>query len=246
MKKLKIFQNNTVVLSFVFIIAITLGLIFYVSSSEYKNINKIELPSNEIVEEKLDIQSEKNKNILSDINIDTDNVYDVIHSLNRPVQYRQLAEVTIFFGENSVLKKYESYTKNNFTRIDAYKQSGTIEYTNIIGSKDVYTFKNGENSYKKYKRADHSADDYQLIPTYEEINGEIIKTEIVDLYGEPCISVNTANEKYIVSTITGLLVQAEYYKNDNIIRRVIINNIDLGDIDDTLFILPGESLPLFN
>lgn len=246
MKKQKIFQNNIKVLSFIFIISIILVLIFYISSSEYKNINKIILPSNEITEEKLDIESEKNKNILSDIDINKGNVYDVIHSLNRPKEYRQLAEVTIFFGENSVVKKYKSYTKKNFTRIDAYKQNLDIDFTNIIGGGNVYTFRNGDNSYKEYKAADLTADDYQLIPTYEEISTEIIKTEIIDDLGEPCIVIYTENEKYTLSTITGLLIEAEYYKSNVLTRKVIVNNIDLTDIDDSLFILPGETLPLYN
>lgn len=246
MKKPKIIKINTRVLSFLFIIATTLVLIFYISSSEYKNINKIILPKGEMEEGILTIESEKNKDLLSNLEINKGNVYDVIHSLNRPKQYRQLAEVTIFFGGKSVALKYASYTKNDFTRIDAYKRNGGIDFTNIIGSEYVYTFKNGENSYKKYLRADYSADDYQLIPTYEEITGEIIKTEMIDVLGEPSICIYTANEKYIVSTITGLLIEAEYYKNAEIIRKVKISNIELTDIDDSLFILPAQTAPLFN
>jgi len=243
-------RKNMALLAALFAVAIAIILFvsFYMYSFAYKSDAKITLPSkdNSDVIHKTEGADEY---YLESIKLNSENVIDVITSMDRPDEYSNLVEISTFWGDNTSIEKYSSDTKGDLVRIQAHKANSDLDFTTIMTPKSVYTWKNGAKIYSQFATGDFSADDYLHIPTYEDIStlssDEIEEVKLVDYNAEVCIFVSTVadengySQNYMVSTLNGILLSSETYKDEILVRKEIISNIKIGGVENSVFDLPN-------
>jgi hypothetical protein len=130
---------------------------------------------------------------------------------------------------------------------------------NTIVTEDyVYIWYGDGPDYRRLKLGQDSpeqvADEYQKIPTYEDIllldKEDILEAGYADYEGEPCIYVKAETGlmgytyEYYVSARTGLLVLAETYDGEKLIHSTTAGSPNLSEPSDDAFRLPDGSSAL--
>lgn len=189
----------------------------------------------------------------SDIQIDTENVQAVIASMERPAAYSVCIQSTLYYDNSSTNMVCRQYVKDGFSRIN-YLGNGTgIQFCSVFGESGYYSWKYGSSTYYYTKDQHWKADTYAMLPTYEDVlkldSKEITEAKLINIHYKPCIEVSSQKDKeysytYIISAETGLLVQANYYKNGEKIRQVTLSEFSDDTPDDSYFQLPNGTLVL--
>jgi hypothetical protein len=188
----------------------------------------------------------------TDISITVNNVQDVIRSLDRPVIYSLYVQSTLYYDNSSTNRVCRQYVKNEYSRVDDYGSGTGIKACSIFGKSGYYTWKYGDSTYYHAAQPQGRADMLAMLPTYEEVlklkPEEITEAKIKNLNYEPCIQISAKKNAqysytYVISTQTGLLAQATYYKNGEKIREVTTSGFSEDVPDDSFFELPdGTSI----
>jgi len=192
------------------------------------------------------------------LGITIDNVQSTIESLNRPTAYSRaiFLESSIDYGKVSYY--ISTWVKNEVCKISA-SRDGLDEVTNTIVTEEyVYIWYGNDYTYRRLKLGEDSpeqtADEYQKIPTYEDIlaldKEDILEARYEEHENEPCIYVKAETGlmgytyEYYVSAGTGLLVSAKTYDGDTLIHSTTADSPNFSEPSDEMFRLPDGSSAL--
>ncbi len=190
---------------------------------------------------------------ITSLQVTVENAQAVISTLKRPES----------FSEDIVIETAWSGGKSKF-EVSTWSRKGTVRTSikpseskykkEVILTQDMlYVWYDGESHYYSGKPGNETAaDDYQMIPTYEDVL-KISKTHILEAgfaqkNDEPCIFVRAHGELgytdiYYISVATGLLYAAESYDGETLIYSMTAANVSLGPPPDDKFVLPdGKSV----
>lgn len=236
------------------VLVATLFLSSYFSTSAFRDKeNSIILPSEQNSGIITPSTESSNENIaLTNIDITKDNVLDVISTIKRPSSYQYTVNSTLYFDNQATSTIYIRYTLGDTTRVDEVNAAGVIYSTKITNEEDFYAWNSDDTTFFSGKKGDFDSDTTVSLPTYEDLlyldYDDIIEVSILNLNYEPCIYVKTSQNSviidYYISSISGLLVRADYMQNDEIIRACVVSSVDLTPPDSSLFILPNGTSAL--
>lgn len=233
-----------------------LFLSFYMSSHVYTTEGtKIILPEdtdNNSVVVSGNITAEKPDYKAFAPQVNLENVQKIVETLKRPEAYSATIKNTIFWNGGSQTLSLHQYIKNGYCKTEASSQTSSQVRHTILSSDSFYAWKTGDASYYRGKKGEFSFDTIGMVPTYETVltikKEDIFDAGVKNIDYVPCVFVTAkGTEKdtrytYWISTVTGLLVRADYYKGDKLIRQVAASEVSLEAPSDSFFILPNNSL----
>lgn len=192
------------------------------------------------------------------LEITADNVQAAIGSLNRPAAYTRTIILDTYLGQGEVSYYVTVWVKNKVCKTSAFRLGSGQTTNTIVAEEYVYIWYGDDYDYRRVKLGQDSpeqaADEYQRIPTYEDIlsldKDEIIEASYAELDSEPCIYVKAETGllgytyEYYVSARTGLLVLAQTYDGDTLIHSTAAGSPNLSEPSDDVFRLPDGSSAL--
>ncbi len=216
------------------------------------NRHSITLPDGSATQE--DMTQEEQQFILTDADITVDNVQQVIDSLERPDAYSMAIDNTVFWDQDWSTCQVNRYVRDGVSLTEYLNTTQETERYEMIDGDTYYSWRVGKKKYHTGSSGSFSADQVSMIPTYETIldadPSEITDAGLRTIDGVPCVFCVLLDEDsgytitYSVSTVTGLLLQAEYTRGDELVRSVSVTALDTAPPDETLFTLPDGSNPV--
>ena len=218
-----------------------------------KNKNEIVLPHGSANAEYHDVITEQTQYRLTDTDITIDNVQQVIESLARPTAYTASITNTLYWDDKWNDIQAMQYVRDGVYLTQHNDVNGNAERFEAICGETCYAWRRGSNTQYIGAAGAVSADDMSMIPTYETViqqdRKNITEAGIRTVDGISCIYVTVVNAQtgytltYWISTVNGLLVQADYTKGSTLVRSVVVNEIQLEMPAESLFVMPnGTSL----
>ncbi len=210
------------------------------------NRSSITLPGS--VESKTETTQEEQQFTLTDADISVSNVQQVIASLKRPDAYSMAIDNTVFWDQDWSTCQVNRYVRSGVSLTEYLNTTQEAERYEMIDGDMYYAWRVGKKKYHKGSSGSLSADQASMIPTYETILDADLTT-ITDaglrtIDGVPCVYAVLKDEDsgytitYSVSTVTGLLLQAEYTRGDELVRSVSVSALDMTIPEESLFALP--------
>lgn len=185
---------------------------------------------------------------LSDADITLDNVQQVIEQLRRPEAYSVAIDNTVFWNQDWSTCQVNQYVRDGVCLTEYLDTMQEIERYEMIDEETYYSWRAGRKNYHTSSTGSVTADQTAMIPTYETIvdtePSELTDAGLRSVNGIPCIycvvedPMSGYTVTYSVSTVTGLLVQADYSRGDEIVRSVSITAVNMDTPDKELFELP--------
>ena len=210
------------------------------------NDNPISLPDEQSSKPKA--TQEEQEFTLTDADITVDNVQKVIDELERPDAYTISIENTVYWEQD-----WNSCQVNQYVRDDLF----LTEYMNttqepyryeLIQGDTYYSWRSGKTKYHEGKTGSMTTDQAAMIPTYETIVDldpeSITDAGLREIEGVPCVYCVVEDKDsgytitYSVSTVSGLLVQAQYTRKEELVRSVDVTGVDTTEPDSSKFQLP--------
>lgn len=189
---------------------------------------------------------------LKDANITVDNVQQVIASMKRPSSYSASVTNTLYWSGSWQKINATTYVHDGISVTEYKNAQGAADHYVAIRDNLYYAWRNGSTTQYTASTGSISADDTSMIPTYETVVSADKQTITAagqrTVNGEACIYVTVQADNgysltYWVSTVSGLLIQADYTKDGDLVRSVVLENIQSKTPDDAWFQLPdGTSL----
>lgn len=190
---------------------------------------------------------------LSDANITKQNVQQVIASLARPKAYSVSISNTLYWDGEWQEIQAAQWVQDDICLTQYNDSTGVAERFEAVAGEQYYAWRRGSATYYTAPTGVISADDTGMIPTYETVvsadTDSITEAGLRTVNGESCIYVAVADADtgyhltYWVSTVSGLLVQADYTRGSELVRSVVVSDIKREELDQALFNLPdGSSL----
>lgn len=163
------------------------------------------------------------------IAVTPETVQRIIETLKRPESCQRTVTVRYYWQEGSS-GAVESTVSclSGYTRIDTRLPDGLIRHC-ITDGESSYLWYGAEREVKELKSDEISADDEQMIPTYEDVLQyaveDIAETGYINHNGVNCIFVRVkVSEKrtlcYYVSVANGLLTAAEQYEGETLVYKM--------------------------
>lgn len=185
---------------------------------------------------------------LTDADITLENVQQVIQDLRRPEAYSVAIDNTVFWDQDWSTCQVNQYVRDGVCLTEYLDTTQEIERYEMIVDDVYYSWREGRKKYHKSSTGTVTADQTAMIPTYETIvdtdPSELTDAGLRTVNNVPCIYCVVVDPlsgytiTYSVSTVTGLLVQAEYSREDEIVRNVSITAVNMETPEDELFELP--------
>lgn len=211
------------------------------------NSSSIELPNGSASTEPKTKQEEQ-QFTLTDADISVNNVQQVIASLERPEAYSMAIDNTVFWDQDWSTCQVNRYVRSGISMTEYLNTTQEAERYEIIDGDKYYSWRVGKKKYHTGSTGSLSADQTAMIPTYETIldadPSVITDAGLRTIEGIPCVYAVLKDEPsgytitYSVSTVTGLLLQAEYTRGDELVRSVSVSTLDMTTPDESLFALP--------
>lgn len=184
------------------------------------------------------------------IAVTPETVQRVIETLHRPESYQRTVKVAYFWQEGSVgeLESTVSYL-STYTRIDTRLPDGLIRHC-ITDGKTSYLWYGTERKVKELVSDEISADEEQMIPTYEDVLAcsaeDIAEAVYVAHKGENCIFARVKLPAgrtlcYYVSVESGLLTAAEQYEGETLVYEMSAEE-SAAQVTAEDFVLPDGRL----
>lgn len=198
-------------------------------------------------------QEEPESYQLTHASITVDNVQQVIASMHRPEAYTASVTNTLYWSGSWETIYAMQYVRDGVCLTGYFDAEGNVERYQAIKGDQYYAWRNGATVQYIGAAGVVSADDMSMIPTYETVVQEE-KDRIVEageraVNGEACIYVTVSDSQtgynltYWVSAVSGLLIQADYNRGTELVRSVVIDNIEKEAPSEALFQMPnGTSL----
>lgn len=211
----------------------------------------ITLPQGSAVER--DVATENTKYHLTNADITKENVQQVIASLERPDMYSASVTNTLYWNGAWNQIHAVQYVRDGICLTEYNDASGNAERFEAVKDGIYYAWRRGGTAQYSGAAGTVSADASSMIPTYETVVEEdpanINEAGLRTINGESCIYVTVSDQTtgysltYWVSTVSGLLVQADYNHNGELARSVVVDNIQQVEPSASLFVMPnGTSL----
>lgn len=184
---------------------------------------------------------------LKDTNITVDNVQQVIASMKRPSSYSASVTNTLYWSGSWQKINATTYVRDGISVTEYKNAQGTADHYIAIRDNLYYAWRSGSTAQYTASTGSISADDTSMIPTYETVvsadKQSIAAAGERTVNGESCIYVTVQADNgysltYWVSTVSGLLIQADYTKEGDLVRSVVLDNIQSKEPDDAWFQLP--------
>ncbi len=203
-----------------------------------------------------DVVTEQQRYRLTDADINEENVQRVIASLVRPDAYSATVTNTLYWNADWQEIKATQYVRDDVCLTEFYNDEEIAERYSATKDDEYYAWRRGAQTYYNGPAGMISADDSSMIPTYETVVGEetdsIVDAGLRTVNGESCIYVTVTDSEtgynltYWVSTVSGLLVQADYVRGSQLVRSVVVDEIVQRIPSKSLFLLPDDTslLPL--
>jgi len=181
-------------------------------------------------------------NKIESVELTADNVGSVIATLKRPDAYsRDIAVVSFWDGGTASL----NFSVSEMDGMVSIRNSA-IQKTVIIRDGLVFMRYDGESKWLTLSEEERAADEYQMIPTYEDIisldHTAIQNVELsADESGDPIIVVTVHagtlgyTTIYSVSVRYGLLVSAMVFDGETLVRTVTAGACELSSPDPSVF-----------
>lgn len=225
----------------------TLFLSFYLSTSAYRSDGTgIVLPSEQDAEPVVTQDDALDERMLKNIEITTDNVQKVIATLSRPAAYSYQVSNTLFYTDRQHTLLCQQNVLADKQRTDTLSDDGEIIQTTLRIGDQFYAWKPDSTQYFSGKNGGFSDDSAAMLPTYETVlaldKQALTEAGMVNLEYIPCIYVGMLQQNYrsiyYISTITGMLVRADFYKDDALVRQCVVSNFTEEIPEESLFQLP--------
>lgn len=226
---------------------------FLISSMSYQTDRyKVALPgeagpSNELSETVVD-EPRTERADLPDLT--PQNVQAVIRALDRSEEYASEVTNTLYTAAGETASwSARTALKNGAQRIERLDALGSVSEIALYYEGQAYVWTPGSASFWSAAAGSLSADMAAMIPSYQDVCAlpvtAITRTELMNLNGEPCIFVECGGEQeFLISCVSGLLREAKYYENGELVREVSILSSE-AEVSETLFVLPGGEQPIY-
>ncbi len=183
--------------------------------------------------------------------ITPENVQQIVSVMERSSNYWQTFTVTTPTGGEEI----EVFRRGDTLRVTVTREN-SVKNT-VISKNDVYIWYDaGGEVYRGVLGSDFTVDDEMHMPTYEMLVNEeaafITEADYTTLFEseEPCIMAKTERasgrqEKYWISTVTGLLIQYEVQENGKTVysltQKEAASPVTSEDMFTSAFTLPDGS-----
>ncbi len=232
-------------------LVIALFFSFYLSTSAYRSEESgITLPSEQskapVVSQSGELPA--SNDALQGVDVRTDNVQRVIASLHRPEAYSYLVQNTLYEGTSAIRTlTRRQFFKQDACRTDVLNDSGSVQRITLRKGEQIYAWESGSSSYYSGKAGSFTDEDSAMLPSYQTVlslkSEQITAAELSNLAYEPCIRVDTTQGVYrciyYVSTVSGLLVRADIFKGETMVRQCLISGLSTTAPADSFFQLPN-------
>jgi len=188
------------------------------------------------------------------VSVTTENVIQVVRELNRPESYYYETTGELFSETSSVKHFRKTWKQGDWQRIDQLSSAGVPTMHIIYGKDSAFFWEPNSRTYYKTKTGDISADDAQMIMTYEDLLSltpdEIISASFITYKNQGCIYVVAQpmdlgyQTQYWISTENGLLLAGQAKKNGVVFYSVRIDALKIGEQEDVVFRLPDGTLAM--
>ncbi len=244
-------QKNTRFPLFLVIIGISaiLLLIFFIPDMGRTLINTVPEFPPEVSELTENPQAPSNM-----IAVNKSNVKNIVSAMSRPSEYYSETQSVLSHSGGSATYLWRKWVKNGCTRIDVMNSSSSVSMHYLYGNGDVYVWRPNDRTYYKTKEGSVSADELQMMMTYEDItsanDGNIITAQYTQYDGLQCIYAEVRDpllsytERYWISTSTGLLVHGQTLdEKGSVIYSITSTQTDVSPQGAEIFTLPdGKSI----
>lgn len=190
----------------------------------------------------------------SKVSISAENVVQVVRELKRPENYYFETTCELFSSGTSSKQFRKTWKQGEWQRIDLISSSGTTSMHVIYGNGNAFYWEPNSRTYYQTKAGDISADDMQMIMTYEDLltltSDEIISASFITYENQGCIYVVAQpmdlgyQTQYWISTESGLLLAGQAKKDGVVFYTARVSALSIGNQDDTVFRLPDGTLPM--
>lgn len=240
---------NRILWGFMALMFLAVGLMLM---SNLRRIPHISLPSEDVSEDHDTQGPTSSENALNVIEIRPTTVQAAVATLSRPETYRRTITVEQIWSTGSAETKLNVSVSGKLTKIVQTLADGQIRHT-LTDGEFTYIWYNEDKNYFSGPAGDISADQEQMIPTYEDIlnlpQDSITVADYENYSDIYCIFVETAPNmqgytmRYWISVDSGLLVAAERIFEDECVYRMTALTLDAAVPIETDFQLPdGKAL----
>jgi hypothetical protein len=183
---------------------------------------------------------------LSAVEVTADNVQDVIAAIARPDAYSRDIMVESFWSGGNSVHNLSVSVSAGATALRV--MSGGAEKNIVITPERAYIWYSGEDAVFETSASGAAADEYQMIPTYEDIlrlprsairDAGYAGGDGAELYVRYVSGALGYETRCRVSASLGLLTYAEIYDGGTPIYRMTAGECRAGEPDARVFTLPG-------
>lgn len=241
-------KRNRILWIFMVLMFIALGLML---NNMLHRTAHITLPAETGTEDPNTQGSSTNNGMLTVVEITPETVQAAIATLSRPQNYQRTVTVEQIWSSGSAKSDLNVAVCEGWTRIDRTLPNGEARHTLTDGD-TTYIWYNEETKFYTGAAGEISADNEQMIPTYENIldlpADTIVTADYREYFGINCIYVETAENpqgyalRCWVSVDSGLLVAAERISGEACVYRMTALTLDTTTPLDTQFRLPDGTM----
>ena len=217
---------NRVTVGFVALMVLVIVLMLVNSLRRSAHIT---LPQESDISDNIQEEGDLDGSALTLVEIRPDTVQAAISTLDRPTQYRRTFRVMQFWSGGSGESEVSVAVSGPWTRTDRTQADSRVRHS-LTDGEITYIWYDSEKDYATLAAGSITADQEQMIPTYEDVLAlEVEQIAVADYRmasDMKCIYVETAEDpdgyvsRYWVNVETGLLVAAERLQNDETIYRM--------------------------
>lgn len=217
-------------------VAVTVLIVVLVMMNTSYQHDHIVLPDTTSVQNQTADDPSGNGDILTMIEVRPDTVQAAIATLQRPEDYRRTVLIEQFWSGGSGSYEVTVTVSGPWTQVDRTMPDGRVRHS-IVGEDAAYVWYNSERDVFSSAAGEITADNEQMIPTYEDIL-ELPVESIVQadyrmlsesrcIYAEAVIGAYTFG--YWVSVDSGLLVAAEKLLDGEVVYRMEAQSLEQVD-----------------
>lgn len=236
---------NRILWAFMALMFLSVGLMMM---SNLRRTTHITLPTEDVAINPDTQGPTSSEDALNVVEIVPQTVQAAVATLSRSESYRRTVTVEQIWSGGSAKTDLNVSVSGNWTRIDQTLADGQVRHSLTDG--DVtYIWYNEEKNYFSGAAGEISADQEQMIPTYEDIldlpQDSIVAADYENYSDVYCIFVETSPNpqgyvmRYWISVDSGLLVAAERNVEDTCVYRMTALTLDTATPADTDFQLPN-------